>query len=495
MADLSAMYMNLANNTARSTERGMLGAQQFMENQLAYQKAREDLEAQRGLRALFAEKPNATSEEVSRYSPQLGMEMNKYAQEAQERSGRITKNQREISDMEAKAVAETLGPIAERAMLTGDINAYHREIGQAASALQQQGIQLPMNFDPGQHTPDIVLRNSVGRGYKSPLMENQMAAQREQMISQVPPRMTPSQARGEVELDPVTGQPVFKPPLPRQPRGTGMAGAPAAQIPNGFERATAEDIPTLQEAYDSATDINEKQQIGALLNQLKQQTGGMPMAGQVDRAKYKGEEAAAVETARETAKAEVTRGEEGKRITDSFKRAIGEGGVSRVMKLISESTSGPTEEFAANVISGIPRPGGSKATTGMENIGSLTTIAKELKKTIERSPGPQSDKDVALDALAAAAIDNQSIPYNQRMKGFLEFTRIIKERADDLGIDPKEIGIDVDVNTGSSIPTAKTESNIPIAKTEEEAENFVKTLKPGQSFIGPEGKTHTIKGR
>ena len=156
------------------------------------------------------------------------------------------------------------------------------------------------------------------------------------------------------------------------------------------------------------------------------------------------------------------------------------------MKLISESTSGPTEALAANVVSGLPRPGGSRATTGMENIGSLTTIAKELKKTIERSPGPQSDKDVALDALAAASIDDANIPYNQRMKGFLEFTRIIKERADALGIDPKEIGIDIDVNNGSSIP---------IAKNDAEADELVKTLKPGQSFIGPDNKTHTIKGR
>jgi hypothetical protein len=183
MADLSAMYMDLAESTRNSTQRGILGMQQMMENQLSYQKAREDLEAQRGLRALFAQNPNASSEEVSRYSPQFGMEMNKYALDQQERSGRMRKTQREISEMEAKAVAETLGPIAERAKVTGDLNQYKIDIGRAASALAQQGIPLPMNFDPETHTPDAVLMNSVGRGYKSPWLESQYAVQQKQTPS------------------------------------------------------------------------------------------------------------------------------------------------------------------------------------------------------------------------------------------------------------------------------------------------------------------------
>ena len=57
-----------------------------------------------------------------------------------------------------------------------------------------------------------------------------------------------------------------------------------------------------------------------------------------------------------------------------------------------------------------------------------------------------------------------------------------KEAIAGAGIDPKEIGIDVDTETGSSIPTAKTDA---------EADELVKTLKSGQQFIGPDGKTHT----
>ena len=128
------------------------------------------------------------------------------------------------------------------------------------------------------------------------------------------------------------------------PRGTGMGGAPAAQLPEGYQRATAEDIPLLEQAYAQATDVNEKQQIGALLNQLKQQTQAPEIGGGFvtpqQEIKLKAKEAGAVEAAKETTKAEIGREEEGKRITDAFKRAMGEGGVSRVMNLIAGSTSG-----------------------------------------------------------------------------------------------------------------------------------------------------------
>ena len=192
---------------------------------------------------------------------------------------------------------------------------------------------------------------------------------------------------------------------------------------------------------------------------------------------------AAKTTATEEAKAGVAKAEEGKRITEAFKRAMGAGGVSRVMKLISESTSGLSETLGAKAVEAAPMV---KGTPGMENIARLKSMAGELRKTIERSPGAQSDKDVALAALDAADIGNPEIKYNERMAGFLEFTRIIKERAKELGIDPKELGIDVNPETGSNIPTAKTDA---------EADELVKTLKPGESFIGPDGKTHTIRGK
>ena len=64
----------------------------------------------------------------------------------------------------------------------------------------------------------------------------------------------------------------------------------------------------------------------------------------------------------------------------------------------------------------------------MEKIAELGSIAGELRKTIERSPGAQSDKDVALAALDAADIANPNKPYNERLAGFKEFNRIMNVR-------------------------------------------------------------------
>ena len=452
---------------------------------------------------MFAQNPNATPEEVSRYSPQFGMEMVKAQQEGQERAGRMRKTQNEISEQEMKIfsvvggqVAEKYAPYAMSGQMTPEmLSQFHNEIGNATmQAEQQYGIRPPPGIDISKLDPMGVLTRAAPY-YKSPVLENMMAVDKERMLSQVPPRMSSEQAYGGVDMGPYG--PRLKPPLPRvnpprnQPQQMDLSGMSLADGDTGETvPLTAENLPRLEQIYNKIPDVNIKSKVGTYLNQLRQQRqqpqtpdmgGGFVTPDQ--EIKLKAKEASAIEQAKEVTKAEVGREEEGKRITDAFKRAMGEGGVSRVMNLIAGSTSGKGEELLAKTAGAIPGVG---ATAGMENIGALNTIAGELRKTIERSPGPQSDKDVALAALDAAAIADPSIPYNQRMKGFLEFTRIIKERAKELGIDPKELGIDVDTVSGSNLPTAKNEA---------EAEAFVRTMKPGESFIGPDGLTHTIKGR
>lgn len=398
MADLSAMYMDLAENIRNAPFQGASRMQQLMENQLAYQKAKEDMEAQRGLRALFQQNPNATPEEASRYSPQFGMEMVKAQQEAQERSGRMTKTQREISEMEAKTVAETLAPIAERAKMTGDLNTYKVEMGKAASYLASQGIPLPANFDPEQHTPDAVLMNAYARGYKSPLIENEAALQREQMLSQVPPRMSATQAYGDVEMG--SYGPRLKPPLPqsgRMPKGTGMGGAPAAQLPEGYQRATAEDIPLLEQAYAQATDVNEKQQIGALLNQLKQQTQAPDMGGGF----VTPEQERAFESEKKTEESRLATEKElnvakGKQVLEeqaaSKKATVAYDMLpepDRIRNLIKGSISGDVD-YWTNRLGGVV----GKSLEAGDITGALKVIEGQMADTVAMFPGAQSDKEL-----------------------------------------------------------------------------------------------------
>lgn len=539
--DLSGMYKDLAESIPgySSLARGAMQQQELMNRSLEYQKSKEDFEAQRGLRALFAQNPNASIEEAAQYSPAFAQELmkNRFAMQKdllgmEETKQKMEKGQKEMSEMDRKIVSETLGPIAEHALITGDMEGYKQAVGRAASELKSRGINLPMNFDPAQHTPDAVLRNATGGGYKSPLIQQQMDVGTQQQLSNIPNRpsggtiqttpegfqlpvgpgtnLPPGGAGPNGPSGPPMGgggggqQPLFRNP----PTGNGLAnpnanaGPPNAGSPGELSYGNVDqsgmtqkpitpgDVDLLRQQYQSMKAGPQKEIVGKMLADAVRQTlpNGGVHADQAQvttpeeladiRAKNKARETAAVKEA----EAEVGRKEENTRITESFKRAMGEGGVSRVMKMISESTSGATESYAAKAIGAAPF---SKATSGMENIGALNTIAGELRKTIERSPGAQSDKDVALAALDAAAISDPSIPYNQRMKGFLEFTKIIKERAKDLGIDPKELGIDVDTSTGSRMPTAKTD---------EEAEWLVRTLKPGDSFVGPDGKTHKIKG-
>ena len=467
--DLSGMYKDLAESIPGygNVAKGAMQQQELMNRDLEYQKAKEDFEAQRGLRALFAQNPNASIEEAAQYSPAFAQELmkNRFAMQKdllgmEETKQKMEKGQKEMSEMDRKIVSETLGPIAEHALITGDMEGYKQAVGRAASELKSRGISLPMNFDPAQHTPDAVLRNATGGGYRSQLLEQQRDVATQQQLSQVPGRpsgpsvqmtpegyalQVPGATLGVTPFNPNAGQqPMFRNP----PTGTGLAapggpsgnmppqqpmpqGMPQAQPPMQSEPQSnipAQDIDAFRAYYQSLPPGREKDAArNALAKAVRESVpnGGVhedqaqfitPQELPSIRAENKARETAAVKEA----EAEVGRKEENTRILESFERA---GDPSRIEKLIEESTSGPVESklAAAKGFSG-------KGTPGMEKIAELGSIAGELRKTIERSPGAQSDKDVALAALDAADIANPNKPYNERLAGFKEFTRIMNVR-------------------------------------------------------------------
>ena len=457
--DLSGMYKDLAESIPGygNVAKGAMQHQELMNRDLEYKKAKEDFEAQKGLRALFAQNPNASVEEAAQYSPAFAQELmkNRFAMQKdllgmEETKQKMEKGQKEMSEMDRKIVSETLGPIAEHALITGDMEGYKQAVGRAASDLKSRGISLPMNFDPAQHTPDAVLRNATGGGYRSQLLEQQRDVATQQQLSQVPGRpsgpsvqMTPEgyplQVPGAAPNGPPMGggygggqQPMFRNP----PTGTGLAVppgmSPAPQQPSmqsePQSNIPAQDIDAFRAYYQSLPPGREKDAArNALAKAVRESVPGGGVhedQGQVTtpeeladiRAKNKARETAAVKEA----EAEVGRKEENTRILESFERA---GDPSRIEKLIEESTSGPVESklAAAKGFSG-------KGTPGMEKIAELGSIAGELRKTIERSPGAQSDKDVALAALDAADIANPNKPYNERLAGFKEFNRIMNVR-------------------------------------------------------------------
>jgi hypothetical protein len=461
---LSEMYRTMleANNPANWEK----NRQSELMGQMLLQEKQQQLDESSRLRELFSRGGMPSEEAMFAASPATAMKYRESQNKQMKDFIEMQKSQQDIASSQFKlnAEQETLLGQAHGAVVDAFDQLISQGIpkdkaieivtpyaGQLTSHLATIGVRTGQSFDPKNINEDSIENMRLNaRRSKYPLMSDKTL--QEAQLRNIPPQMSPQQYYGEQHTTPegyVTRTP-------------GMGGQMPQSMPQRAPQPSMgqEDItePQLQAYIASLPEGSEKQRLMNVISRGQSMEPGATSAVEVtpeELAKIRkfneADKASAVETARETAKAEVARGEEGKRITDAFKRAIGTGGVSRVMKLISESTSGPTEAMGASVAARIPQPGGSRATPGMENIGSLNTVAGELRKTIERSPGPQSDKDVALAALDAADISNPNIPYNQRMKGFLEFTRIIKERADALGVDPKEIGIDVDIETGKKL--------------------------------------------
>lgn len=477
---LSDMYRTMLEATNPATWETNRQKQLMGEYEL--ESKRRSMDAEQRLRELYSSGGPVSTQNVMAISPELGIKLQQAGNQAYLQQLQAEDLMRKQQEYQSKTYAQYLGPLADTYfddMRSGmkpemALQKFRSAVGSSQKELEEKhGIRPQADFT--QFSPEQILDRTTGLGVPS----RHYTRKEEIAKRQMPPQMSSEQYYGAQHVTP-EGYTVRTPGMGGQAPAMPRQSAP--QLSTGQEDVTEQQlqayIATLPEGPD-------KQRLMSVISQGKSMAPGATSAVEVTPEELQNirrfNETEKVK-ATESAKADVQRTEEGKRITESFKRAMGEGGVSRVMKMISESTSGKGEEIAAKARGAIPGVG---ASPGMENIGALNTIAGELRKTIERSPGAQSDKDVALAALDAAAISDPSIPYNQRMKGFLEFTRIIKERAKDLGIDPKELGIDVDTSTGSNMPTAKTD---------EEAERLVKTLKPGDSFIGPDGKTHKIKG-
>lgn len=103
---------------------------------------RDELAAQQGLRKLFAENANPSMTQIGQYSPKMAMEMPmmnldiaaKQAQIQQSQMG-MQKEQQAIGVGNEQIIANTLGPIAEEALQTGDQEAYRRKVGMAMAEL------------------------------------------------------------------------------------------------------------------------------------------------------------------------------------------------------------------------------------------------------------------------------------------------------------------------------------------------------------------------
>lgn len=282
MADLSAMYMDLAENVRNAPFQGASRMQQLMENQLAYQKAREDMEAQRGLRSLFAQSANPSVAEVGAISPAFAQEYQKNQQQMMKEQLGMQKTQAEIGKIgteehtaKAKIFANALGPLAEQFEGGGDPYQWKAAVGQALANIEQvYRIKPDVPFE--NFTPQQVLQAAEGLGYPSMRMKQRMAESEaygsQAGRAQAPIQMTPEQAYGGVEMG--AYGPKIKPPIPqagRVPSAASSVPAPSItfegktytgpEFSRAFMNETNPDRRALMNEYIDAAMASERQGI------------------------------------------------------------------------------------------------------------------------------------------------------------------------------------------------------------------------------------------
>ena len=392
MSDLTdIMRMIYASQpTGQEFYQGMKNSRAEKMDQLALEKAQQDFEAERGLRKLFAENPNPSMTQIGQYSPKMAMEMPmmnldiaaKQAQIQQSQMG-MQKEQQAIGVGNEQIIANTLGPIAEEALQSGDQEAYRRKVGMAMAELGKKGIKPPVNFSPEQHDPMFVLTNSVGRGYKSPWYDTYSQAM-------VAPRMSPEQAYGRVQTNPVTNAPERVPGImpPRQGPMSSQYG-PAPESSQYEIMQPGQTLPT-------ATGVTPEQKAAY----AEQEAAG----------RKRGELATTLEQAA-TEKAE-TIGSVLKQDVDS---------------LIDKSISSKVERAVKGADIGAAAIGkNTEAFQASEQLKVISAQLRAMSKDIIGA-GPMSDKDQDLLREAAANIASD-IPAEARKESYKTFMRLTKER-------------------------------------------------------------------
>jgi len=392
MSDLTEiMRMIYASQpTGQEFYQGLKNSRSSQMDQMALEKAQEDLTAERGLRKLFAESGGIPSyEQIGAYNPKMAMEMQQLglenrAKEAQIRQAEAStaKTGMEMDASQQEYVSKVFGPIAEEALKTGDMQTYNRKIGAAASDLRSKGFNLPANFNPQEHTPDQVMINALGRGYKSPWMENQLYVDRERAVRGLPPAYTPEEFRGKVTQNQTTGAPELLPPNPNVRR----AGPMSSQ-------------------YGPAPESTQYE--------IMQPGQTLPMAKGVTP-----EEKATVAGAEEEAKikAKLTTEEKlaDKRAIDTYFRAKPP---EQVRNLIRESIEGDLESGISKIakVFGVAIPGGDAT-------AQLQVITQQLAKSSPFAPGSQSDKEYQA-RLQAVGDPASNEPIKNRLAALDEFYR------------------------------------------------------------------------
>lgn len=451
MADLLNTFANAYPYDPNSVWRGAQGVQNVMSNALDYQQKREAMEAARGLRALYAENPNPSYEDIAKISPEFAMQQNKANFEMQkemlgmkETQGKINKQQQE----EIQFFANAVGPVVEQYLMNtgGEGNqqqqaALKQQIGAGLRDIEQKTGMRPTNADALlSMSPSEMLNRLMLNGYQSPIFkgqfENQMAVQREGMMRGLPPAMTPQQAYGGVEKTPygfmrvpgIGGQSMTPGPqygvTPFNPNAGQMQQGP---MPGGMQQAPigAEDLGILKQNRAQMQPGPERDALDRMIAEVETGRVAQPPAGgfitpqqeQQMRIEEKAAEAAAVEAAKSAAgKREIA--EQRSDVLSSLPSD------EKLNQLIDESIASGAE----NILKGKIEPFIGQSSAALEATKQLEVIQPQLQSLTKAlvGAGAVSDYEQRMMANAAASIANPEMPAEPRKAALKVFMDIVK---------------------------------------------------------------------
>lgn len=464
MADLSGMYSQLGENVRNIDPfnaflKGQMASQELKNQNFNYQKAQEEYEAQKGLRALFAQNSDPSLSEIGALSPEFAREYakNKFAMskdllEMEKTKGEIQQGQQKISEADIESAARASFPALEmydRNLASGmpeqqALNIFHSMNGDAVSKAQQAGASwVQGSYDPKKATPDAARALNARYGMfttRDKAAQAGAEAYSGQAGRAMVPGMqttpegysiqTPGVDLGVTPFNPNAGQqPLFRNP----PTGTGLA-APGVmpQQPQAMPTESnipAQDIDAFRDYYQKLPPGREKDAAREALAKAVRESvpnGGVHAdQGQTvtpqelatirqDELRKKIELETEASGERKVAELEATRKDANKQAINGYFRLRPPQQISNLIRESIQGGGANKINELANLI-GVSIPGATPTSA-------LSVIAQQMVASKPFPPGSQSEKE--LEARMKSIGDpSSSVPAEQRLAQFDEWLR------------------------------------------------------------------------
>lgn len=311
--------------------RGAQGIQGMMNGQLEYAQARDNYEAQKGLRSLFAQNPNPDIGQIGALSPEFAQKYMMNDLSMREKALGIRKTQGEIGNIDsqrlerdAKLWAPMIGALAEQYLDQPDSPEFRAKLGQLIADGQKQGLSIAPGFNIETMTADKLLNIAISRGYESPAIHQRYEVDTQAQKNALAPPVPPEIAYPRTKWDDKSGQFVTQEPtMPMSPGGRARTAGGGYRVMKPQQMTPSVDVSgvtnldDLHALYKTLPNGSaDKLAVGARINEL--QDDGASYEGETDERPSAGitpeqnraarvEQAAATEKAKEEAKDAVKR--------------------------------------------------------------------------------------------------------------------------------------------------------------------------------------------